>query len=524
MLFVSDSQPYSLEEVAWVGNIREGLANKRADLTRLARLYAAERIASQREYVGQFVDRAACFDEQYGVYGIAAYLSVTLDDSKNDDKIKSFAEKCRLKLSEWVSLTTAQAATQREAEAVEELAEVVPKICAALIALRGTPYAQQALLKRLNNAPHKWGLLIASPSQNAVVTASAVRDILAAGFDFWNEIHEAAEICHFLLVRASEQTKEYAKQLLLLNTLAVLSPTRMDASGLNESDRRKLEPQWISSRIRAVLGRMIEDSRFTPFVLPNPLIEDEVHGSRCRYVRYSTDLVLLEALHHASWNQISFLETGLGRHLARRLITSLSFEPPLTQCRNTCGERLSFSTVAFTDCVLKAIEDDPLGPATPSFIHKIIRYARTSPLSTRIAVALLGAVAGILMSPIHSHQIIGQSRVNMLMLAALVGFGFVFIFSNSIVTFWSRFISSPVAAEAVWDVRVEWKKLGRVLLYGVGIIVLVSLLSAPKGKSWRDLGWILVEHLQWAVPGAIFIGFVGRLLERAISKFFDSHE
>ena len=392
---------------------------------------------------------------------MSAYLSLVEEDqeSQNDQQIKTFSNACRIKLQEWIRASASQVPA-KERQFVSELHDVVPKICAALVALKGDIDTRTILLKRLADARQKWGMLINSSSPKAVITSCVIRDILFANVDFWNEIPGAHDACRFL-IQSVDHEHSPAKRLMILNSLLDLSLT-VPPKAVNDFTTRAMVPWKLRAKMRKVLREVLDTLRSKPFSVPNPLIEDEVHGSRCRYVRYSTDLIILESLYQISGEHVSYLEADLGKHLSQALIRALEFTAPLTECRNTCGERLSFSTAIFTDRVLRTID-------------------KPRPIShTPIPVIATIGIAGFLpfiFPLLRGHREWQVAAACFLVIAAMMVVTFIGVLPSTIrkkAKRLARFLltGSP-AAQLAWTMVLRPKRLAAV---GLVLVVTVALI------------------------------------------------
>ena len=339
------------------GTVNSDLHQKIQDLhdclVRHMERYGALRIAKHQELVGQFIDRDGIESDQRGIYGTAGWLFLVSTPTPQSPYYKLWTD-CKECLVAW---TLNQQPNESESEisrdfnaCVEELTNVIPKICAAWQALNRTDENSSAdrlydRVKKSHHAPEgKWGFLVSS-GPTPISTALVVRT-------FRNNSHFAN---HYLgkalnFLRKEAENKDISNPFTMLYVLNTIAIAQRELQTGAFDDRAKIA-HLIRNTIRNLKYGIHHNP--TEFANPVPIEFNDNVGHRLRYLRFPGDLILLESLAILSTLRSTCFSIGPGARIWSRLRTTIESEN--TPEKDTTGDRLSISTCIYINEVLSSL-------------------------------------------------------------------------------------------------------------------------------------------------------------------------
>jgi hypothetical protein len=262
--------------------------------------------------------------EQHGIYGMGAWIALTVD--REDDSIrylpgiKEMCDSCREELTRLVR----KAQGNSEDDKARALRIVVPKICYCYIGL--VPYPDSTAetdelwrwIASSQRPDGSWGYLTESKSGCPEVTSLVVRT-----FEKQPALAQNIKEAVVYLRGKYSSVDNLFLRLYTLNTLL-----RFD-NQLNSPDYRKI--------IKKVIRKLLNQAFFNPTRFPNPINLDFNDGKKTRYIRLSTDVILLESLELISGPRKLYARGHPGRRVYLHVIQTFR-EPPT---KDTTGHRLS---------------------------------------------------------------------------------------------------------------------------------------------------------------------------------------
>jgi hypothetical protein len=303
--------------------------------------YDEERSRRNHPFVGQFADLEGAQSDQYGVYGMAAWVilctALGIDDSSPAGKRK---RDCIDQLKQWTSKTTSLSPSAANS-AEYELRYIVPKICCAYRALQSVDSSQaqqlESYIRAVPGAVRPMVLPGAHPDgqpPNQYATA-LVLNTFASNENFRNLLPEMRKsLLESLRSNRNGDVHRCYLDLYALNAVvrSLSVETNPDAT-LARDARKKLKSTVVE------LLRMIKKD---PFSAVDPIVLHFNDGTRTRYLRFLAHLCVLESLILMSSRYVRYYAYYVGRRIWSRLSSALRGGGLLTT--DPCGDRISFMT------------------------------------------------------------------------------------------------------------------------------------------------------------------------------------
>jgi hypothetical protein len=283
-------------------------------------------------FVGQFLDPEGRDDDQFGVYGMSAWLLITpeIADVKH---VADRREACRDGLVAWTNASAIPA--KADADGPDELARIIPKMAYALDALNScgggeaTQRAVGTLRSRIEGAQREsdgsWNFLVDPKGGSCIATAIVVKSLARH-----SNLSKVLERARQYLSDHVERIANPYEQLFVLTVLCS-----------SDTSVGKKATKTYRKSIKKTIRSVFQSIRRDPTQLANPLNVDFNDRGRTRYFRMPTDLLLLEALLLLSGPGLLYARAHAGKRLARRLVdnvcTGTEFSKDLSQHRASTG-------------------------------------------------------------------------------------------------------------------------------------------------------------------------------------------
>jgi hypothetical protein len=339
------------------------LANTIAEQARIAvqnlqttlKSYAAGR--PPHRFVGQFLDDEGRSSGQYGVYGMGSWVALAEDEKsaiRNEPEVRALTLDCKQELRRLVD----DASTCGHEPKASDLRVVIPKMCYAYLGLSRFLDCQTSAnqlsgwVAAAQKHDGSWGYLTTSAAGCPEVTALVVR-IFGAEQTLAGHLEKA--IVYLRGVNAS--IPNLFLQLYVLNTLVLHSN-----GSASRDDRRT---------IKTTVAELLNQAFFNPSQFPNPINFDFNDVDRTRYIRLSTDVILLESLELVSGAHSLYVRGHPGRRVFKHLREVLDSQPK----KDGSGHRLTPPSALYLYQSLRPLTDTRQWHGLFGLIEKLAAYA-----------------------------------------------------------------------------------------------------------------------------------------------------
>ncbi len=288
--------------------------------------------------VGQFLDDEARSEEQYGVYGMGSWVALSEDEKsaiRNLSPVQTLTNQCRDELRRLVQAADAGSAEQKAAV----LQRVIPKMCYAYLGLSRFHDCQPEAnllagwIATAQRAGGAWGYLTSSPDGCPEMTAYVIRHF-AREQTLSDRIRNAIQY----LRAAYPSIGNPFLRLYALNTLLL-----HDVEGGSAK----------KPAVKETVAKLLNQAFFNPTQFPNPINLDFNDANRTRYIRLSTDGILLESMELISGTHRLYVRGHPGKRVFKHLMETLNVPPS----KDTTGHRLTPPSALYMNECLKRLTE-----------------------------------------------------------------------------------------------------------------------------------------------------------------------